>query len=70
MSKTKYKKPDKNKNNNTKTRIAAGAYLSPKKKKRKNKTGYIIPAMNCYPRNGSLRDPDFLTIHFSDSSSW
>ena len=25
----------------------------------KKKAGYIIPTMNCYPRNGQLRDPDF-----------
>ena len=31
----------------TQKSLVAGAYLS-----RKKKTGYIIPTMNCYPRNG------------------
>ena len=35
---------------NTKTKVAVGVYLS--KKKIIKKTGYIIPTMNCYPRNG------------------
>ena len=26
------------------------------------KTGYIIPIMNCYPKNGELKDPHF-TCH-------
>ena len=36
-------------------------YLSKKRKEKKEKkrTGYIIPTMNCYPRNGQLRDPYF-----------
>ena len=24
------------------------------------KASYMIPTMNCYPRNGQLRDPDFM----------
>ena len=27
--------------------------------KKKQKTGYIMSTMNCFPRNGQLRDPDF-----------
>ena len=40
---------------NTKTKVAVGTYVSKKKK-----MGYIIPTTNCYPRNGQLRDPDFM----------
>ena len=41
--------------------------LGTKKKQKQNKTkqkkvGYIIPTLNCYPRNGQLKDPDF-TCH-------
>ena len=48
MSKTKYKKQ----NEviiiiNNKIKDALGAYLS-----RKKELGYIIPTINCYPRNG------------------
>ena len=43
MSKTKYKKQNKIKN---KTKVVVGAYLF-----RKKGRGYIIPTMNCYPRN-------------------
>ena len=28
-------------------------------KKKEKKVSYIIPTMNCYLRNGQLRDPDF-----------
>ena len=55
MLKIKYKKQNKKINN--KTKVVVGVYLS--RKKNKKRTGYIIPTMNCYPRNGSLRDPDF-----------
>ena len=34
--------------------------ISRKKKRKENKkVGYIMPTMNCYPRNGLLIDPDF-----------
>ena len=33
---------------NNKTKVVVGAYLSRSKKK----AGYIIPTMNCSPRNG------------------
>ena len=58
MSKTKYKKQNKNKLINTKTKAAVGANLS--KKEKEKKTGYIIPTRNCYRKNRQLRDPDFL----------
>ena len=37
--------------NNNKAKVIEGSYLSRNKKKTK-KAGYIIPNMNCYPRNG------------------
>ena len=49
MSKTKYKKQNKNKLINTKTKAAVGANLS--KKEKEKKTGYIIPTRNCYRKN-------------------
>ena len=39
----------------TRKSLVAGAYLSRNKKK----ASYIIPTINCYPRNEKLRDPDF-----------
>ena len=44
--------------NNNKPKVVKSAYLSRNKKKTK-KAGYIIPNMNCYPRNGQLKDLDF-----------
>ena len=35
---------------NNKTKVVVGAYLSREKKEKK--VGYMIPTMNCYPRNG------------------
>ena len=43
---------------NTKTKVAVSRCIISQRKEKK-KTGYIIPTMNCYPRNGQLRDPDF-----------
>ena len=50
MSKTKYKKQNKKyikKIINNKIKVVAEAYLSGKQK-----VDYMIPTMNCYPRNG------------------
>ena len=47
---------------NTKTKVSVCRCIISQRKERKKKkkrTGYIIPTMNCYPRNGQLRDPDF-----------
>ena len=52
MSKTKYKKQNKKINN----KAIAIVGVSLQKMKR---SGYVIPTMNCYPRNAQLRDPDF-----------
>ena len=41
---------------NIATKVVAGAYLS-----RKKKAGYIIPTMNCYPRNGN---PDLHVTYY------
>ena len=40
----------------TRKSLVLSGYLSLKKEK---KVGCIIPTMNCYLRNGQLRDPDF-----------
>ena len=42
----------------SKTKVVLGVNLSIEKKK----TSYIISIMNCYQRNGQLRNPDF-TYH-------
>ena len=63
MPKTKYKKQNENENNKYSDKnCCMYVYISQrkeKKKKKKKRTGYIIPTMNCYPRNGQLRDPYF-----------
>ena len=43
---------------NTKTEVAVCKCIISQIKEKK-RTAYIIPTMNCYPRNGLLRDPDF-----------
>ena len=37
---------------NTKTKVAVCRCIIYQRKEKKKKTGYIIPTMNCYPRNG------------------
>ena len=54
LSKAKFKKQN-NKNINNKTKVGVGASLSIEKK-----ASYLIPTMNCYGKNGQLRDPDFV----------
>ena len=46
-------------NTNTKVAVCRCIISQIKEKKKKKRTGYIIPTMNCYPRNGQLREPDF-----------
>ena len=44
---------------NSKSKVAVCRCIISQRKEKKKKMGYIIPAMDCYPRNGQLRDPDF-----------
>ena len=53
VQETKIEKGDKHYN-----KSLLQVHISLEKKERK-RTGYIIPTMNCYPRNNSLRDTDF-----------
>ena len=59
MLKTKYNRQNKNKNNKQQQKSCCMQCIISQRKK---KTGYMIPTMNCYPRNGQVRDPHF-TCH-------